>query len=72
MPDSFPGKGFEEDSDELVDYTVKHMHEGQIGKIQIRQSGKIEVYVGNTFYILDAEDTPPFIEVKCFNANVTK
>lgn len=63
MPDTFPGKGFDDETDELVDFTVKHMHEGQIGKIVMRQSGKMEVMIGDTVYILDSEETPNFIEV---------
>lgn len=63
MPDTFPGKGFTEDSDQLVDYTLNHMHEGQIGKILVRKSGKIEVYIGDIPYLIDAEENPEFFEV---------
>lgn len=64
MPDTFAAKGFHAETEELVDFTMKHMHEGQIGKIIIRESGKIDVYIGNTLYVLDAEKTPNFLEVK--------
>lgn len=64
MPDTFPGKGFTDDSDKLVDYTLNHMQEGQIGKILVRKSGKIEVIIGNVPYLIDVEENPEFFEVQ--------
>ncbi|KAJ8979878.1 hypothetical protein NQ317_017501 [Molorchus minor] len=54
LPDSFAGKGLSEDPNckKLFDYCLNDMTEGQIGKLIIRQSGHVEVYIGRIKYEL--------------------
>jgi len=63
LPDSFLGKTWKEDpKDKDVDYTLKHMPEGHVGKILIRKSGKMEMVVRNTKYVLNTDDTEGLAE----------
>lgn len=62
MPDSLPGKGFTQDDEKLTDYTLNQMAEGQIGKILVRKSGRMEVVIGQTKYDFDVEEPPQFAE----------
>lgn len=39
------------------------MHEGQIGKLVVRKSGKIEAIIKNTKYILNVEYAKGYSEV---------
>ncbi|EFA09807.1 DNA-directed RNA polymerase III subunit RPC4 [Tribolium castaneum] len=59
LPDSFAGKGLSDDPNvkKLFDYTLKDMLEGQIGKLVIRRSGKMEVHIGRVKYELSPENT---------------
>ncbi|XP_044272112.1 DNA-directed RNA polymerase III subunit RPC4-like [Tribolium madens] len=59
LPDSFAGKGLSDDPNvkKLFDYTLKDMLEGQIGKLVIRKSGKMEVHIGRIKYELSPEST---------------
>lgn len=54
MPDTL-GKNFTDDphSEQVLDYHLKDMPEGQIGKMIVRQSGKMEVQIGNMTYELE-------------------
>ncbi|XP_072402106.1 DNA-directed RNA polymerase III subunit RPC4-like [Diabrotica undecimpunctata] len=54
LPDSFAGKGLSDDPNckKLFDFGLKNMQEGQIGKIIIRKSGKMEIQIGSTQYEL--------------------
>ncbi|XP_017769987.1 PREDICTED: uncharacterized protein LOC108557824 [Nicrophorus vespilloides] len=61
LPDSLPGKGFDDDNN-VIDYTLKQMHEGKIGKILVRASGQIDVVIGATNYTLDAVEAAQFTE----------
>lgn len=63
MPDSLPGKGFVEDSDNLTDFNLSQMIEGRVGKIVIRRSGNVEVHIGKIKYVLDSIESNPFKEV---------
>ncbi|XP_076261524.1 RNA polymerase III subunit C53 isoform X2 [Rhynchophorus ferrugineus] len=64
MPDSFAGKGLSDDPNikTLFDYKLKEMLEGEIGKIQIRKSGKVEVLIGCVKYSLEPSNLQTFHE----------
>ncbi|XP_030746254.1 DNA-directed RNA polymerase III subunit RPC4-like [Sitophilus oryzae] len=64
MPDSFAGKGLSDDPNvkTLFDYKLKNMLEGEIGKIRIRKSGKIEVLIGCVKYNLEDSKLKTFSE----------
>jgi DNA-directed RNA polymerase III subunit RPC4 len=59
LPDSFAGKGLSDDPNvkKLFDYPLSNMLEGQIGKLVIRRSGKMEVQIGRIGYQLNPENT---------------
>ncbi|KAJ3643717.1 hypothetical protein Zmor_026411 [Zophobas morio] len=59
LPDSFAGKGLSDDPNvkKLFDYPLSGMLEGQIGKLVIRRSGKMEVHIGRIKYELSPENT---------------
>lgn len=65
LPDSFPGKGLSDDPNvkKLFDYQLNDMLEGQIGKICVRRSGKMEIYIGKIKYELEQAEHSPNIEV---------
>jgi DNA-directed RNA polymerase III subunit RPC4 len=59
LPDSFAGKGLSDDPNvkKLFDYPLSNMLEGQIGKLVIRRSGKMEVQIGRIGYQLNPENS---------------
>lgn len=59
LPDSFAGKGLSDDPNikKLFDYPLSGMLEGQIGKLIIRKSGKIQAQIGKITYELNPENT---------------
>lgn len=65
MPDSFSGKGLSDDPNvqTFFDYKLSEMLEGQIGKMRIRKSGKIEVYLGCVSYQIEPAELEAFSEV---------
>lgn len=65
LPDSFAGRGGSDDpSDKNVDFPLKDMLEGKIGRILIRKSGKREVQIGRIIYEIDSVKNSDFCEVK--------
>ncbi|CAG9855275.1 unnamed protein product [Phyllotreta striolata] len=64
LPDSFAGKGLSDDPNckKLFDYCLGDMLEGQIGKIVLRKSGRMEVHIGNMSYELEPEATEAYKE----------
>lgn len=66
MPDSLCGKGLSDDPNckELFDYCLTDMLEGQIGKLIIRKSGKMEVHIGRIVYQLEVPDLDSYREVR--------
>ncbi|RZC34308.1 RNA pol Rpc4 domain containing protein [Asbolus verrucosus] len=71
LPDSFAGKGLSDDPNvkELFDYPLSGMLEGKIGKMVIRRSGKVEVYIGRIKYELTTANT---VNTKEELATITK
>ncbi|XP_019881120.1 DNA-directed RNA polymerase III subunit RPC4 isoform X2 [Aethina tumida] len=61
LPESFAGKGFSDDPKvtKVLDYPLSMMLEGQIGKLVIRKSGKMQVQIGNVMYDLESADSNP-------------
>lgn len=66
MPDSFSCKG-----DNVGDFHLQDMPEGQIGKITVHKSGKFEVSIANSKLLLDSMLDSFSEEVVCIN-NDTK
>lgn len=62
FPDSLPSKSFSDDVECKSDCTLNRIPEGQIGKVIVRKSGKVEVTFGNTKYKLETEEPPHFSE----------
>ncbi|KAG5873180.1 hypothetical protein JTB14_035233 [Gonioctena quinquepunctata] len=64
LPDSFAGKGLSDDPNckKLFDYSLSEMLEGQIGKLVMRKSGKIEVHIGRIKYNLEPSDIEAYKE----------
>ncbi|XP_060537345.1 uncharacterized protein LOC132708786 isoform X2 [Cylas formicarius] len=64
LPDSFAGKSFSDDPNvkKFFDYKLTDMQEGQIGKLVIRKSGKLEVYIGSGKYDLEPTNLQSFSE----------
>lgn len=65
MPDSLCGKGLSDDPNckELFDYDLNDMLDGQIGKLVVRKSGKMEVHIGRVVYELEQSDLDSYTEV---------
>lgn len=65
MPDSLCGKGLSDDPmcKQLFDYYLNDMLEGQIGKLVIRKSGKIDVQIGRIMYQLEQHNFESCTEV---------
>lgn len=65
MPDSLCGKGLSDDPNckELFDYCLDSMLEGQIGKLVIRKSGKMEVHIGRGIYQMEQPNLECYSEV---------
>ncbi|KAF5294771.1 hypothetical protein FQA39_LY00255 [Lamprigera yunnana] len=64
LPDSFFGKVFSDDPEKNnLDYTLKQFPEGQIGKICIRRSGKMEFVVNGISFHLNSQQMDNFTEV---------
>ncbi|XP_056646119.1 DNA-directed RNA polymerase III subunit RPC4-like [Diorhabda sublineata] len=64
MPPSFAGKGLSDDPNckKIFDFCLRDMQEGQIGKILVRKSGKVEVHIGKMAYELEPEEYIPYKE----------
>lgn len=65
LPDSLCGKGLSDDPNckDVFDYCLNDLLEGQIGKLLIRKSGKIEVHIGEARYFLEQPELETFREV---------
>ena len=50
MPESLPGIGFRDGVDGYVDYDVDQLLEGKVGKLIVRESGIVEIVIGETKY----------------------
>ncbi|XP_050313931.1 DNA-directed RNA polymerase III subunit RPC4 [Anthonomus grandis grandis] len=64
VPDSFAAKGLSDDPNDqkCFDYKLSDMLEGQIGKMRIHKSGKIDVYLGSVRYDIEPADLESFLE----------
>lgn len=62
LPDSFTNRG-----KKLTDFHLPDMPEGQIGKLIVHKSGKFEVSLANTNFLLDSTLDSFFEDVICLN-----
>lgn len=64
LPDSFAGKGLSDDPDckKLFDYCLTDMLEGQIGKVVVRKSGRMEIHIGHMKYELEPGESDSYKE----------
>ncbi|KAL1493110.1 hypothetical protein ABEB36_011236 [Hypothenemus hampei] len=70
LPDSFGGKNLRDENnlEGFLDYKLNDMLEGQIGKLRILKSGRIEVTIGNIKYNLESSYLESITEkVVCIN-----
>jgi len=64
MPDHFPGQGSHkvEDLQEGQNVTLDHLSEGYLGKLQLRKSGKVQLWINNVLFDVDIGTQVGFLQ----------